>query len=566
MNSLHQRGRRRLAGRVAAALSVLALPLAVAVAAPAAAATGTGTIAVCLTDSQGQNVTLADNQASYRTSSIRYVGAVGESGCRESEVGAGTAVDVWVGTEGTRSHVQSGVVPDDGVLRFDFYTTKVTIQYPGQVAYGGPGGDTRWFKQSSATASRELLSDGVSPTMFRLNVAPNTVARTPVSWPVATGPGRSVVRSLVAVQVRDGAGNGLPGVQAQYNTDGGSTYFWVKNADGALRLTGEDGLLAYPINGYVSNVRQRMSINHSSAAATHDTSAVPLATFGTTNVTMNYNHKVRYLQGGTPEKGQVHFWFDRPSMELFPGSYSFEFQVPDKQLGSAGEVYPGVQLAVEGSSTVKTAAAVRLTDSTRKGLRDGSVHYYRNGAWNHFVDSTDGPGGTSVVLFDGAPGTITFSLDYEGARQQLAKQDLATDSVAHFQTVRSALRLVDHAGQPLEGGTATFYSSSWRTYGTTDSSGVITKELLPVKHSFRMSHLGSLETVAVAKVDATPVEFQTGLVESGTGTASTYYTNAWRGFPEGGVELLPSRATFRFGDGTAQVVRTATPGEVTTIH
>ena len=50
----------------------------------------------------------------------------------------------------------STVVPDDDT-KLVWQTTNVTINYPGEVSYGGPTGDYDWFKQSAAPGSMELL-------------------------------------------------------------------------------------------------------------------------------------------------------------------------------------------------------------------------------------------------------------------------------------------------------------------------------------------------------------------------------------------------------------------------
>ncbi len=50
----------------------------------------------------------------------------------------------------------SVVVPDVNTSLL-WQTTNVTIVYPGSVSYGGATGDSTWFKQTSASASMELL-------------------------------------------------------------------------------------------------------------------------------------------------------------------------------------------------------------------------------------------------------------------------------------------------------------------------------------------------------------------------------------------------------------------------
>ncbi|MBK8463270.1 MAG: hypothetical protein IPL36_09605 [Nigerium sp.] len=341
----------------------------------------------------------------------------------------------------------------------------------------------------------------------------------------------------------------------------------MKDADGALRKTDAAGLLAFPVDlptasvANAENVTIQVGINNTTDRGTFSTSSTTLPTFQTANVVMNYNHLVQYRQGGTPETGQVHYWLTKSGMELFPGSYSFQFQVPDKKMGNAKAVYPGLTLDLVPGVTVKTAAAVRFTDSAGDGLADGVVRYWRNGVWNYPADGqTDGPGGTWVTLFDGAPGKITFALDYKGGIQQLAQQDLAAASVAYFQTVPVTVKLIDHAGRPLDTGNATFYAQSWKPIGDT-VGGQVSTELLPVKHSFAMTYLGSRQQVTVEAVSATPVVFQTGRLTSSDKWISSFYTTSWQTFPAGGVELLPSKVTVRPTTGS-QFAVTVEPGEI----
>ncbi|HET7237059.1 MAG TPA: hypothetical protein VFK59_11590, partial [Actinomycetota bacterium] len=62
--------------------------------------------------------------------------------------------------QGTAQPKLSLTIPDaDTTLVWE--TTTVTIAYPGQVSYGGPVGDSKWFKQTTATESKELLPSTV---------------------------------------------------------------------------------------------------------------------------------------------------------------------------------------------------------------------------------------------------------------------------------------------------------------------------------------------------------------------------------------------------------------------
>ncbi|MFT3888944.1 MAG: hypothetical protein QM713_12380 [Arachnia sp.] len=562
MNSRNRRSSTARAIRIGAT-TLCAAALGLAGLAPTAHAAEQGTVAVCATDSAGANITLGGDQVWYQVGDgyIRYVGAVGESGCRESTVPAGTNVTVWAAKDGTTTAKKTVQVGAGATEVVDYYTTGVTINFPASVAFGGPRGDLGWFKSGPDAGSREIFG---GTTWFRGTLADGRMARTPIAIPEATTTGTSSEWTIGVVDVRSGSGAGLPGVRVMSNTmKGNDGLDWVRDPDGVIRRTGDDGLLAYPMPGKKTTVKQRLDINDTVATGSYVPSAAQRAgSYQTTNVAISYNHQVRYHQEGTPN---AYYWLTKSGMELFPGDYTFQFGVPDKKLGTAKQTFPGIDLTLEPGMFAKTAAAVRLTDSQGNGLSDATVSYWRSTAWitpEHAT--TDGPGGTWVTLFDGKPGKITFALTYEGGRQQLAAQDLTSKSVGYFQTLPVTLSLVDHAGAPLAGGTATFYSSSWRPFGATGTDGVVVKELLPVRHSFAMVYGGSRQQVTVDPVSTAPVAFQTGKVVSTDGSAARYYTDAWRAFPADGIEVLPSAVTLRSASG-AQISGTFAPGVVTDV-
>lgn len=518
-SSMLERGkRRRITGRVGAVLGAAALivPL---MAGAASADGGTGTVAVCLTSSAGVDTALGWDQAWIQSGSSAYVGPVGDSGCRETNLPAGTNATVWVGLSGTTSDKRSVTVVNGQTVRVDFYSTNVTIQYPGGVAYGGPTGDSAWFKQSTNTASQELLSDGVTPTVFRMST-PAGFVRTPVSWPVAAGPGAKATFSLMAMQVMKNDKTGESGATATYRPN--QYGYFVSGS------TNADGLLGWSRPGLLTDVAVTAKVNNTTQTQTRDVSTNGLFTFQTTNLALKYNGEVRYFSS------QYAYFFTGPSMELFSGDYPFQFRSP--ALGNAPAAYSQTTITVPTASqgpVTKTAAVVRFTDSTGNGM-SGSVLYYVGG-WkdpgvvtNMTAAWGSGPNaplsdGSAVVLFDGTPTNVTFAMVHDGAQQNLPALNLQTDSIARFATVKVTLSLSDHTGAALQGGAATFYARSWQSFGATSSDGTVSKELLPVQFSFRVTYLGSSQTLAVSNVGTTPnTTFQTGqLYSCGAGAPAT---------------------------------------------
>ncbi|UKS29505.1 DUF4962 domain-containing protein [Paenibacillus sp. HWE-109] len=204
-----------------------------------------------------------------------------------------------------------------------------------------------------------------------------------------------------------------------------------------------------------------------------------------------------------------------------------------------------------GFTLSSTAVKVQLKDSSGNPLRGGEVSYY-DGGWKDF-GITDASGSVSKALPNKS---YTFSMKYEGTIKEKV-QNTGTDAVVVFQTVKVNLQLKDSQGNPLDGGSASYYAGSWRAIGTT-SGGEISKELLPGSYTFDMTYEGThKEKVQNTEADAVIV-FQTVKVKLqlkdsqgnplDVGSAS-YYAGSWRAIGttnsgEINKELLPGSYTF----------------------
>ena len=218
------------------------------------------------------------------------MGAVGTADAASRRSRRAT-VHVWVAKNGTYSQHLTGTVPDGTTLRFDFYTTKVTLQYSHSIAFGGPTGDSAFF----AKPSMELFSDGVTPVHFRLDGTGGASGRTTLLWPIATTTGKTFVRSFVVLRLRDSTGAPLAGGTARYQH--GSWYY-------APGSTDANGILAYSIAGLVGTVTNEMKFDNTTQTKTQDASVESVYQFQTRLLTLRLQTCAGDpLNGGHPRYG-----------------------------------------------------------------------------------------------------------------------------------------------------------------------------------------------------------------------------------------------------------------------
>jgi len=565
-----------------------------------ASAAGTGTIAVCITDSSGANLVPNGDQAWYAIGGTSwYVGSVGPSGCRESTLTAGTNVKVWVGIKGTFSQKLMGTVPDGSTLRFDFYTTKVSLDYDHAIAFGGPAGDLGWFTKPSM----ELLSDGVTPVHFRLDSTGGAPARTSLLWPIATGTGAEFHRSLFVARLIDHAGNPLAGgtvgyylggwhhnvattdatgnavfalsphqpsisVQMWYNgTDnqkGPSTAsnFTFQTALAVVKLHDADGnpldtgsasyyALSWRSIGNTSGGETSAEVlpgSHSFAMTYNNTrqqkDGVAIA-WPSTDVIFQTGRLTAYYSGTMSWNNSQFYPFVAPTMEFLPGSI---------RLNPAGCQTDWIAIAA-GDHLVKSVIVATLANSANQPLAGGVATVYASG-WKP-VGTTGGNGKTCGVV-DGALGNATVAMTYGGTRQQIT-QHQPTNSVYAFKTTGVTVELRNSSNTLIDTGNASYYASGWHTIGDT-SGGKVVVQMLPGSYSFAMTFNGTrqqLNSQAISGVNDTVTFKTTGVTvelrDSGnalidTGSAS-YYASGWRtiGNTSGGVatvEMLPGSYSF----------------------
>jgi hypothetical protein len=174
---------------------------------------------------------------------------------------------------------------------------------------------------------------------------------------------------------------------------------------------------------------------------------------------------------------------------------------------------------------------VQFTNSHGLPQSEGTVSYY-GGGWRTFGSIIAGTANKELLA-----GTYTFAINYDGAVKEKV-QHIGTNPLLVFQTVQVKVNLKNSLGNPLSGGSISYYAGSWKSLGMTNSAGEAYKELLANSYTFSMNYEGTLNQ-KVQHVGADPiVAFQTIRVNAQLkdtqgnpldGTLS-YYGGSWRSF------------------------------------
>ena len=271
-----------------------------------------------------------------------------------------------------------------------------------------------------------------------------------------------------------------------------------------------------------------------------------MTTFKTKTVITNYSNTIKYsLQGGT-YKG----WFIKPSMELLPADYTFEFtggSTIDVTIGSCGNTPPAPVLISSGST-------VRLIDSQGNGLAGGIVKYYKSG-W-HTAGVTDANGDV-VITATGLTGNIPFRMKWKGGSVQKS-QNLANNSTVIFQTELVTAELNSSTGADLNA-KFKYYASGWKVFGNGTATTMASMELLGRSYPFRVYYAGaSIQKSQNVKLDNAVIFKTTAVTAELNNSAGAdlnakfkYYASGWKTFDSttpsalATMELLPRNYPFR---------------------
>lgn len=322
----------------------------------------------------------------------------------------------------------------------------------------------------------------------------------------------------------------------------GGGYWYTQGA------TGPSGTVTFYT--FPGSIKVRMGYNHHSqtlyptiVAGTNEID------FQTTKVTLAYPGDVKSNMGGS-------WWmFDKPSMDLLPGSYNFWFQ-------NGSGWYGPVTISVSGCTVDNSYVLLRVRDENGGGVAGGKATPAYGGTWGATL-----PGATdaSGYLFAPIPPGYTKikMVVNQGSEEQTTAQLTASNYIWTTQILRIWLK--NHSGSAITDGAATLRQGggSWYSWGNLNGSGYRDIQLFPgSSYKFEMTYNFTNEEktgiVVTAGAGIQNFDFQTGQV---IGPCITQYsTGAWRTFTSG-MELMPGTYTFRYPSQSG----TVTAGGVTNL-
>jgi hypothetical protein len=310
-----------------------------------------------------------------------------------------------------------------------------------------------------------------------------------------------------------------------------------------------------------ANYSFRMTYAFASKDMQQDLSVNPVVTFHTVKAQV----QLKNSSGNLIDQGTVQYyagaWRDFgvtsngiASLELLPNSYSFRmtytYASNDKQQ----------DISINSTVVFQTInAQAQLKNSLGNLINEqASVQYYA-GAWRTLGNTTAGVASKELL-----PNNYSFRMTYAFASKDM-QQDINTNPVVTFQTVKAQVQLKNSLGNLIDQGTVQYYSGAWRSFGTT-TNGIASLELLPNNYSFRMTYeyvsmdkqqdISTNSTVSFSTVLCT-IRVKDAQSQPVNNAQVSYYSGAWRviGSTVNGVvtkELLPAELSFRAKLGSKQ--------------
>ena len=215
------------------------------------------------------------------------------------------------------AQVKGSVAVVVGPNTFTWTTTSVTLQYSGELAFGGGTGDSRFFTKPTM----DLL-----PSTVMFNARPNGRFNLVIS-------GASMTKSIVALKLKDHNGNPLGNGKARGGIGSSYSTWWVPGVTDATY-----GTVIDLVNGLQTTMSYEMRYNNTTQHKTQNVAVNSIINFQTIPLTLRLETcGAVALDGGTARYGvganYTTWWFPggntgssapgQTVAEVFPGTYSF---------------------------------------------------------------------------------------------------------------------------------------------------------------------------------------------------------------------------------------------------
>ena len=354
------------------------------------------------------------------------------------------------------------------------------------------------------------------------------------------------------VELRNSLGDYITGGTLKYYDSGWKSALEV--LPGVFTFNTEKEIISLKM--YYEGASQQVNSISTSSNFTFTTQSVLVelrkadGTLGHDNGLVKYYASGWKVFGTTDSSGTV-------TKELLPVTYSFKMNY----LGANQQIsnHNTASNNIVTFQTTEITAELRKADGTL-GHDNGIVKYYASG-WKVF-GTTDSSG---TVVKELLPVTYSFKMNYLGANQQISNQNTTSNNIVTFQTTEITTELRKSDGTlGHDNGIVKYYASGWKDFGTTDQTGTVTKELLPVSYSFKMNYLGANQqisnhntasnSIVTFQTSEVMVEFRNADSTLGVdGGIVTYYASGWNPFGTTGdaglgittKELLPVTYSFK---------------------
>ncbi len=300
----------------------------------------------------------------------------------------------------------------------------------------------------------------------------------------------------VVLRLQTCQGVGLPGGKPRFGNDSTYTTWWFPNNPGIVtdangNAVGEmfPGTYSFDMQ-YQHTSDQKIAVNVPSGGTT--------VTWNTVHVELQHDGAISY-GGGT---GDATF-FNKPSMELLPGTYKFHFRHGNRQ-----------DLTLSGCFYTKRTAIVNVLDCNGNNQAGVGVKWYKYGSANNKFDAGTTGSGPYAICIDSGIAKIGVVVNYLGQKNTLVQHLDNDGDTFTFQMIDVALELYNHdSTATLVPDTQQFY-----VYGNATNKmpfpNSLHKCLLPGQYGFVVNYNQTSQNRNQIDVALhNPVVFQTGLVD-----------------------------------------------------